>query len=92
MRVLPDGDDDAGNLSNKEYEPAGIVMNSLFYKAIVPVLCPVSSLLDFLGKGWLHILLGDVGDKIADVICRYVFPGLVLGLAIYDLIKKLKDR
>ena len=122
-------------------------MNTLFYKAILPVLCPVCALLDLLGtglrlifgicifivileflsypfnrmrefslenyqyrfarnliyslivivvlttiQGWLHILFGDVGDKIADVVCRYGFPGLVFGLLIYDLIKKLKDR
>ena len=46
MRVLPDGNDDAGNMSNKEYEPTGLDdMNTMFYDTIIPVLCPASGLL-----------------------------------------------
>ena len=145
VRVLPHGNDDAGNLSNSEYEQTGLAMNTL-YDAIAPVLCPANALLDAISlalrllfgiclfviilevlsypfnrsrefslenyqyrfvrnlvyalivivvlstlQGWLHKLLGKMGDNITNVICG-AYPVVVLGLAIYDYIEKRKNR
>ncbi|MBR6436800.1 MAG: hypothetical protein IKS45_09855 [Thermoguttaceae bacterium] len=131
-------------MSNSEYEQTGLDMNIL--DAIVPVLCPASSILDCFGfavrlilgiclfvvilevlsypfnrsrefslenyqyrfvrnvfyafivivvlttiQGWLHKLLGEMGDNITNVICG-AYPVVVLGLAIYDYIEKRKNR
>ncbi len=42
-------------------------------------------------QGWLHIALGNAGDQITDVICKYAYPVFVLVLAIYDFIQLLRN-
>ena len=59
-------------------------VRNIFYAFIVIVVLTTV-------KGWLHILLGNIGDQITNVICG-AYPVVVLGLFIYDLIEKRKNR